>query len=199
MLWWALSHKQWTDVAWFQLLIFLSLILLMCVACVTAFVWRISVFFIHLYKWHVTPQQLLSVHILCAVVWPLSWFSCTSRVHWFSSDQLQTIEVDGTAWFPLALSARPRVYRREFLSEPRQSQHTSKGILASNHMKEPLIGPGWCIFTFYDQPSRKQLALMALDLNTGLFTHKHTHKHMNESTKTGQKMNLYETELSTVE
>ena len=30
-------------------------------------------------------------------------------------------------------------------------------------MKEPLIGPDWCIFTFYDQPSSKQLALLALE------------------------------------
>jgi len=38
------------------------------------------------------------------------------------------------------------------------------------------VGPDWCIFTFYDQPSSKQLALLALerDSNTGLFALKHT-------------------------
>lgn len=91
-----------------------------------------------------------------------------------------------TAWFPSALSARPCVYHREFLSEPRQLQHTFKAILARNQMKEPLIGSDRCIFTFYDQPSSKQLPCWRLSetLNTGLFTHKYTHKHTRTHTQT---------------
>lgn len=105
--------------------------------------------------------RMVFLHFVCSLV---------------PSDQQQNVEVDWTVWFPSALSARPCVYQRKVLSELKQSQHTSKAILASNQMKEPLIDLDCCIFTFYDQPSSKQLALLlALEqnLNTGLFTHKH--------------------------
>lgn len=57
-------------------------------------------------------------------------------------------------------------------------------------MKEPLIGSDRCIFTFYDQPSSKQLPCWRLSetLNTGLFTHKYTHKHTRTHTQTDKEI-----------
>lgn len=56
----------------------------------------------------------------------LSWLCCPPCARRFPSDQRQSQLVDGTARFPSAPSAGPYADRREFLPEPRQSQHTSK-------------------------------------------------------------------------
>lgn len=84
-----------------------------------------------------------------------------------------------TAWFASALLDRPCVYHREFLSELGQLEHN----IQSRRSQEPNEGtfdrPDWCIFTFYDLPSSKQLALLALAqdfkyMPTNIETNSHT-------------------------
>lgn len=169
MLTWALSHEQRTDVCYLGS------------AANLLSVWLFSSCKMHWCSSTACAPRLRPHNLLP----PLSWFSCTLCVCCLPSDQLQSAQVHKTAWFPSALSARPCAYHREFLSEPGQLQHTSKAILARNQMKEPLIGSDWCIFTFYDQPSSKQLALLALERDFKYRpVHTQTHVNMRESTHT---------------